>query len=40
MAEIYIGLSDKELLRLASRHNSNGYFIHKMSHKVQLQWNV
>ena len=24
-AEIYIGLSDKEALRLASRHNSNGH---------------
>lgn len=32
-AEVYIGLSDKESLRLASCHNSNGHFIHRMSHK-------
>ena len=32
-AEVYMGLTDKECLRLASRHNTNGHFIHKMSHK-------
>ena len=33
LAELYAGLSDKESLRLASRHNRNGHFIHRMSHK-------
>ena len=33
LAEVYAGLSDKEALRLASRHNRNGHFIHRMSHK-------
>lgn len=33
LAEVYVGLSNDEALRLASRHNSNGHFIHKMSHK-------
>ena len=33
IAEVYISLSDKEALRLASRHNSNGHYIHRMSHK-------
>ena len=32
LAEIYVGLSDNESLRLASRHNINGNFIHKMTH--------
>ena len=32
-AEVYIDLSEKESLRLASRHNNNGHFIHRMSHK-------
>lgn len=32
-AEIYVGLNDKEALRLASRHNDNGHFIHRMIHK-------
>ena len=32
-AEVYAELSDKEALRLASRHNRNGHFIHRMSHK-------
>ena len=33
LAEVYMGLTDKESLRLASRHNANGHFIHKMTHK-------
>jgi len=33
LADVYGGLSDKEALRLASRHNRNGHFVHKMSHK-------
>lgn len=32
-AEVYIGLNNKEALRLASRHNENGHFIHRMTHK-------
>ena len=32
-AEVYIGLTDDEALRLASRHNANGHFIHRMSHR-------
>ena len=32
-AEVYMALTDKEYLRPASRHNANGHFIHKMSHK-------
>ena len=32
-AEVYIGLNDRECLQLASRHDTNGYFIHKMNHK-------
>lgn len=33
LAEVYVGLQDKEALRLALRHNNNGHFIHRMSHK-------
>ena len=32
LAEIYVGLTDDEALRLASRHNVNGHFIHTMNH--------
>ena len=32
LAEIYVGLTDDEALRLASRHNDNGHFVHKMTH--------
>ena len=32
LAKIYVGLSDNESLRLASRHNLNGMFIHRMTH--------
>ena len=32
-AEVFVGLNDKEALRLASRHNDNGHFIHRMTHK-------
>lgn len=32
LAEIYVGLTDDEALRLASRHNANGHFIHAMTH--------
>jgi hypothetical protein len=30
---IYCGLTDEECLRLASRHNVNGHFIHQMTHR-------
>ena len=33
LAEVYVGLSDDESLRLASRHNANGHFIHRMTHR-------
>ena len=33
LAEVYIGLTDDEALRLASRHNANGHFIHRMTHR-------
>ena len=33
LAEVYVGLSDDESLRLASRHNANGHFVHKMTHR-------
>lgn len=33
LAEVYVGLSDDEALRLASRHNVNGHFVHKMTHR-------
>ena len=32
LAEVYVGLSDDEALRLASQHNVNGHFVHKMTH--------
>lgn len=33
VTEVYVGLSDDEALRLASRHNINGHFIHRMTHR-------
>jgi hypothetical protein len=33
LAEVYTGLTDDEALRLSSRHNVNGHFIHKMTHR-------
>ena len=33
LAEVYVGLSDDEILHLASRHNVNGHFVHKMTHR-------
>ena len=32
-AEVYIGLTNDEALRLASRHNVNGHFVHRMTHR-------
>lgn len=39
-AEVYVGLNDKEALRLASRHNDNGHFIHRMTHKDYVSLTV
>ncbi len=33
LAEVYVGLTDDEALRLSSRHNVNGHFVHKMTHR-------
>ena len=33
MAEVYIGLTDEEALRLAQRHNLNSHFVHKLTHR-------
>ena len=33
LSEVYVGLRDDEALRLASRHNINGHFVHKMTHR-------
>ena len=30
---VYCGLTDEEALRLASRHNINGHYKHKMTHR-------
>ena len=32
-AVVYAGLTDEEALRLASRHNINGHYNHKMTHR-------
>ena len=32
-AEIYVGLTDDEALRLALRHNQNSHFTHKVTHR-------
>ena len=32
-AVVYVGLTDEEALRLASRHNINGHYNHKMTHR-------
>ena len=32
-AVVYVGLSDEEALRLASRHNVNGHYNHRMTHR-------
>lgn len=33
VANVYVGLSDEESLRLARRHNDNSHFVHKVTHK-------
>ncbi len=38
LAEVYIGLTDDESLHLASRHNVNGHFVHKMTHRDYVSY--
>lgn len=33
MADVYVGLTDEEALRLAQRHNNNSHFVHKITHR-------
>ena len=33
VAEIYVGLSDEQALRLAQRHNLNSHYVHKITHR-------
>lgn len=33
LADVYVGLTDEEALRLAQRHNANSHFIHKITHR-------
>ena len=33
LAEVFVGLSDEESLRLAQRHNLNSHFVHKVTHR-------
>lgn len=37
-AEVYVGLSDEEALRLAQRHNLNSHFIHRVTHRDLVIW--
>ena len=40
LAEVYVGLTNDEALRLASRHNTNGHFVHEMTHWDYVRDNV
>ncbi len=33
IADVFVGLTDEQSLRLAQRHNSNSHFIHKVTHR-------
>ena len=33
LADVYIGLSDEEALRLSQRHNQTSHFVHKVTHR-------
>ena len=33
LADVYIGLTNEEALRLAQRHNNNSHFVHKITHR-------
>ena len=38
-AEVYVGLTDDEALRLAQRHNQNSHFTHKVTHRDLVSTN-
>ena len=33
LADVYVGLTDEQALRLARRHNDNSHFVHKITHR-------
>ena len=33
LAEVYVGLSDEEALRLSQRHNQTSHFVHNVTHR-------
>ena len=33
LAEVYVGLSDEEALRLSQRHNQTSHFVHCVTHR-------
>ena len=33
LADVYIVLTNEEVLRLAQRHNNNSHFVHKITHR-------
>ena len=37
-AEVYVGLTDEESLRLAQRHNLNSHFVHKVTHRDMVSY--
>lgn len=39
-AEVYVGLSDEECLRLAQRHNTNSHFTHKLTHRDMVGYGI
>ena len=39
LADVYVGLTDEEALRLAQRHNLNSHFVHKVTHRDLVSGN-
>ena len=33
LADVYVGLDDEQVLRLAQRHNDNSHFVHHITHR-------
>ena len=33
LADVYVGLTDEQALRLARRHSDNSHFVHKVTHR-------
>ena len=33
LADVYVGLTNEQALRLARRHNDNSHFVHRMTHR-------